>query len=43
MADEKPIVLTRECEAIMIPSGEKATLSAGSKVWLTQALATVSP
>jgi probable FeS assembly SUF system protein SufT len=38
MADEKPIVLARECEAIMIPSGEKATLSAGTKVWLTQAL-----
>lgn len=38
MTDEKPIALTRECEAIMIPSGEKVTLSAGSKVWLTQAL-----
>jgi probable FeS assembly SUF system protein SufT len=38
MTDEKPIALTRECEAIMIPSGEKMTLSAGSNVWLTQAL-----
>ncbi len=38
MTDEKPIALTRECAAIMIPSGEKVTLSAGSNVWLTQAL-----
>jgi probable FeS assembly SUF system protein SufT len=38
MADEKPIVLGRDCEAIMIPSGEKVKLSAGSNVWLTQAL-----
>ncbi|MGH7853361.1 MAG: putative Fe-S cluster assembly protein SufT [Candidatus Binatia bacterium] len=38
MTDEKPIALTRECEAIMIPSGEKVTLAAGSNVWITQAL-----
>jgi probable FeS assembly SUF system protein SufT len=38
MTDEKPIALARECEAIMIPSGEKVTLSAGSNVWVTQAL-----
>jgi probable FeS assembly SUF system protein SufT len=38
MQDEKPIALTRECQAVMIPSGEKITLSAGSKVWLTQSL-----
>ena len=38
MQDEKPIALTRECEAVMIPSGEKVTLAAGCKVWLTQAL-----
>jgi probable FeS assembly SUF system protein SufT len=38
MTDEKPIALTRQCEAIMIPSGEKVTLSAGSNVWLTQSL-----
>jgi probable FeS assembly SUF system protein SufT len=38
MADEKPIALARDCQAIMIPSGEKVTLSTGSKVWLTQAL-----
>jgi probable FeS assembly SUF system protein SufT len=37
MTDEKPIALTRECKAIMIPSGEQVTLSAGSSVWLTQA------
>ncbi|MGH7797715.1 MAG: putative Fe-S cluster assembly protein SufT [Candidatus Binatia bacterium] len=38
MTDEKPIVLKRDCAAIMIPSGEKVTLTAGSTVWLTQAL-----
>jgi probable FeS assembly SUF system protein SufT len=38
MTDEKPIALTRKCDVIMIPSGEKVTLSAGSVVWLTQAL-----
>jgi probable FeS assembly SUF system protein SufT len=35
---EKPIALTRDCTAIMIPSGEKIVLVAGSTVWLTQAL-----
>lgn len=38
MTEEKPIVLKRECVAILIPSGEKITLTAGSRVWLTQAL-----
>ena len=38
MTDKKPIALTRECQAFMIPSGEKVTLAAGSQVWLTQAL-----
>jgi probable FeS assembly SUF system protein SufT len=38
MQDEKPIALARECQAVMIPSGEKLTLAAGSNVWLTQAL-----
>ena len=38
MTDEKPIGLNRACAAIMIPSGEKVTLPAGSNVWLTQAL-----
>jgi probable FeS assembly SUF system protein SufT len=38
MKSEKPITLRRECPAIMVPSGEKITLSAGSSVWLTQCL-----
>jgi probable FeS assembly SUF system protein SufT len=38
MQDEKPIALARDCQAVMIPSGEKVLLAAGSKVWLTQAL-----
>ena len=38
MTDEKPIVIKRNCAAIMIPSGEQTTLPAGSTVWLTQAL-----
>jgi probable FeS assembly SUF system protein SufT len=38
MTDDKPIALKRDCEAIMIPSGEKVKLTAGSNVWLTQAL-----
>jgi probable FeS assembly SUF system protein SufT len=36
--DEKPITLSRECVAIMIPSGEKVILPAGANVWITQAL-----
>ena len=36
--DKKPIRLTRACEAVMIPSGEKIMLPAGANVWLTQAL-----
>jgi len=35
---EKPIALARDCAAIMVPSGEQILLSAGSTVWLTQAL-----
>ncbi len=38
MTEEKPIVLKRECAAILIPSGAKVMLAAGSTVWLTQAL-----
>jgi probable FeS assembly SUF system protein SufT len=38
MTDEKSIALKRDCAAILIPSGEKVTMAAGSKVWLTQAL-----
>ena len=38
MTTESAITLTRDCPAIMIPSGESMTLSAGTKVWLTQSL-----
>jgi len=37
MSTEKPLTLKRDCRAIMIPSGEAVSLSAGSSVWLTQA------
>jgi probable FeS assembly SUF system protein SufT len=38
MTEEKPIILKRECVGVLIPSGEKVALAAGSTVWLTQAL-----
>jgi len=38
MNTDKPFTLTRSCDAIMIPSGEQVTLSAGTTVWLTQAV-----
>jgi probable FeS assembly SUF system protein SufT len=38
MTTDKPIILGRDCHAVMIPSGERVLLSAGSAVWLTQAL-----
>jgi probable FeS assembly SUF system protein SufT len=38
MSTEKPITLTRDCPAVMVPSGDPVSLSAGSSVWLTQAL-----
>jgi len=38
MTTDKPIILRRDCRAVMIPSGEPVSLSAGSAVWLTQAL-----
>ena len=38
MTTEKPISLGRDCNAIMVPSGEQILLPAGSTVWLTQAL-----
>jgi len=38
MKSEKPIMLKRDCAAVMVPSGEKMILSAGSSVWLTQSL-----
>jgi len=38
MQKEQPIVVKRDCEARMVPSGEKVVLSAGSTVWMTQSL-----
>src|SRR4030095_3519479 len=38
MSAEKPITLTRDCPAVMVPRGDPVSLSAGSSVWLTQAL-----
>ncbi|MFM8458742.1 MAG: putative Fe-S cluster assembly protein SufT [Chthoniobacterales bacterium] len=34
----REITLTRDCKAILIPSGEEATLTAGSPVIITQSL-----
>ncbi len=38
MTTDKPIVLKRDCQAALVPSGENVLLTAGSQVWLTQAL-----
>jgi probable FeS assembly SUF system protein SufT len=38
MSGEKPITLRRGCPAVLVPSGEKITLAAGSTVWVTQSL-----
>ncbi|HEU4341031.1 MAG TPA: putative Fe-S cluster assembly protein SufT [Candidatus Binatia bacterium] len=38
MHSDKAIVLKRDCMAVMIPSGEKIPLRAGSSVWITQSL-----
>jgi probable FeS assembly SUF system protein SufT len=38
MAVNEAIVLSRDCEAIQIPSGIRLTLSAGTQVRITQAL-----
>jgi len=38
MKPHEPITLTRECEAIQIPSGVKMTLAAGTVVMITQSL-----
>ena len=38
MNSEKAIVVKRDCPAVMVPSGEATTLSAGSSVWVTQSL-----
>ena len=38
MESGEAVTLSRGCEAIMIPSGEKLSLTAGSRVWITQSL-----
>ena len=38
MQPDKPITVNRDCEVLMVPSGEKLTLASGSTVWLTQSL-----
>jgi len=38
MQKEQPIVVKRDCDARMVPSGEKIILTAGSTVWMTQSL-----
>jgi probable FeS assembly SUF system protein SufT len=35
---EQPVIVKRDCDVLMIPSGEKLTLASGSTVWLTQSL-----
>ncbi len=36
MKDNESIILSRQCEAIQIPSGKYVTLPAGSRVWVAQ-------
>ena len=38
MKSDQSITLSRECEAILIPSGDKVTLPGGSQVMVTQSL-----
>ena len=38
MKTNEPIILSRDCEAIQIPSGQKVMLPAGSQVTVTQSL-----
>ncbi|MBI2985679.1 MAG: putative Fe-S cluster assembly protein SufT [Deltaproteobacteria bacterium] len=38
MKGDVPIKLSRDCDAVMIPSGDKLRLVAGSCVWITQSL-----
>ena len=38
MKTNEPIILSRDCEAIQIPSGQKVKLPAGSRVTVTQSL-----
>src|SRR5918999_189566 len=38
MQNEQPVIVKRDCDVLMIPSGEKLTLASGSTVWVTQSL-----
>jgi len=38
MKSDEPISLSRDCDAVMIPSGDRLRLVAGSQVWVTQSL-----
>jgi probable FeS assembly SUF system protein SufT len=38
MQPEQPVIVKRDCDVLMIPSGEKLILASGSAVWLTQSL-----
>ena len=38
MLTEQAVIVKRDCDVLMIPSGEKLTLPSGSTVWLTQSL-----
>lgn len=38
MTSDKAIVLSRDCEAVLVPSGDPLTLRGGSSVWITQTL-----
>lgn len=38
MKSDQPIILSRECEAVLIPSGDKLRLAQGSRLWITQSL-----
>ncbi len=37
-ATDRPVILMRDCDAILIPSGEKIRLSAGAQLRVTQSL-----
>jgi probable FeS assembly SUF system protein SufT len=38
MTQDKAIVLKRDCDAVMVPSGDGISLKSGSSVWITQTL-----
>ena len=38
MKGDAPITLKRDCDAVMIPSGDQVRLPAGSPVWIAQSL-----